>query len=72
MRSRSKKESGVGKAELSSAPSCLGGEQTQSDPSKASSSGRVLRREGRMVLFSVVLPRQSFPPVHAAGGLWRC
>lgn len=68
MRSWSKKESVVGKAELWSAPSCLGGGLTQSDPSKASSSGRVVSREGLMVLFSIVLPRQSFPPVHAGRG----
>ena len=68
MRSWSKKESDVGKAELWSAPSCLGGGLTQSDPSKASSSGRVISRECLMVLFSIVLPRRSFPPVYAGRG----
>lgn len=34
----------------------LGGGLTQSDPSKAPSSGRVRSREGLLVLFSIVLP----------------
>jgi len=68
VRSWSKKESDVGKAELWSAPSCIGGGLTQSDLSKASSSQRAVSRESLMFLFSIVLPRQSFPPVHPGRG----
>lgn len=59
------KESGV---ELWSASLHFGGGLTHPSPSKASCAGRVTDGKVLMALFSIIVLRQSFPPIGAGGG----